>query len=258
MGQKAKREAIDGGTVKRAHIEGLRKSDPITLSVLAQDLVRKPLVGVDPRSLADLFALADEESLPVDLKRDLCKFRDQMLREIADLPDGHVLQEWLDDVLQMEAGRVPMVLRTAILARTEDFNLRPVTLEKLAAVQSHFNETAAVAVEITKPQVRVVQKGPDVLSPEARKARRVATGKTRAPRVEKDPERSRWIKADLTERLSNYGGTGLKQSMLIAGAKHRAPWTDLQDVEVMSALRQLEKAGKVKKRVNRWALSHAW
>jgi hypothetical protein len=244
--------------MKRAHIEGLRKSDPITLSVLAQDLVRKPLVGVDPRSLADLFALADEESLPVELKRDLCTFRGQMLREIADLPDGHVLQEWLDDVLEMTAERVPMVLRTAILARTEDFNLRPVTQEKLAAVQAHFNASAAVAVEITKPQVRVVQKGPDVLSPEARKARRISTGTSRAPRVEIDPERGRWIKADLTERLSNYGGTGLKEAMLIAGAKHRAPWTDVKDMEVLSALRQLEKSGRVKKRVNRWALSNAW
>ncbi len=244
--------------MKRTHIEGLRKSDPITLSVLAQDLVRKPLVGIDPRSLADLFSLADEESLPIDLKRDLCKFRDQMLREIADLPDGHVLLEWLDDVLGMAADRIPEVLRNAILSRSEDHALRPGTREKLVLVESHFNATAAVAAEITQPPVRVVQKGPNVLSPEERKKRRETTGRTRTPRVEKDPERARWIKADLTERLSNYGGTGLKQAMLVAGAKHRAPWGDLKDAEILSVLRQLEKSGKVKKRTNRWALAGAW
>jgi len=244
--------------MKRTHIEGLRKSDPITLSVLAQDLVSKPLVGIDPRSLADLFALADEDSLPIDLKRDLCKFRDQMLREIADLPDGHVLQEWLDDVLGMTADRIPEVLRVAILSRSEDHALRPGTRDKLAAVEAHFNATAAVAVEITHPPVRVVQKGPSVLSPEERKKRRESTGRTRTPRMEQDPERARWIKADLTERLSNYGGTGLKQAMLVAGAKHRSPWGDLKDAEVLSVLRQLEKSGKVKKRTNRWVLSGAW
>lgn len=245
-------------TVPRTHIEGLRKSDPITLSVLAQDLVSKPLVGIDPRSLADLFSLADEQSLPTELKRDLVKFRDQMLREIADLPDGHVLVEWLDDVLGMAADRIPEILRVAILLRFEDHGLRPGTKEKLDLVAAHFNATAAIAAEITQPPVRVVQKGPNVLSPEERKKRRLATGRTRTPRVEKDPERGRWIKADLTERLSNYGSTGLKQSMLVAGAKHRAPWGDVQDVEVLTVLRQLEKSGKVRKRVNRWSLTGAW
>jgi hypothetical protein len=244
--------------MKRAHIEGLRKSDPITLSVLVQDLVRKPLVGLDPRSLSDLVALADEEALPVELKRDLSKFREQMLREISDLPDGHVLQEWLDDLLLVAADRVPDVLRTAVLSRADDVGLRPVTLEKLESVESHFAGAAAVAAEITVRAVKVVQKGPQVLSPEARKERREATGRSRVPRVEKDPERGRWIQADLKERLEHYGDRGLKQAMLVAGAKHRAPWDDLKEAEIMAVLRKMEKSGDIKKSTNRWALRYRW
>ena len=245
--------------MKRAHIEGLRKSDPITLSVLVQDLVRKPLVGLDPRSLADLFALAGEETLPTDLRRDLRKFQDQMIREIADLPDGHVLQEWLEDLLVVDASRFPSSFRDAVVARGEDIALKPASTALLLRVEEHFAGTAASAVEITEVAATRVQKGPDVLSPQAKKARaqsgeRRSTGRA----VSKDPARGQWIRADLIERLQNYGSRGLKQAMLVAGAKHRAPWDDLKDAEILAVLRELERLGKVKRSTNRWALSGRW
>ncbi len=245
--------------MKRAHIDGLRKSDPITLSVLVQDLVRKPLVGLDPRSLADLFALADEESLPGDLRRDLLKFRDQMLREISDLPDGHVLQEWLEDLLVVDAARFPSSFREAVVARGEEVGLKPASSALLLKVEEHFAGSEASSVEITEAKVTRVQKGPDVLSPQAKKAR-AARGERRSARrvVSKDPARSQWIRADLIERLQNYGSRGLKQAMLVAGAKHRSPWDDLQDAEILSVLRELERAGKVQKSTNRWSLSGLW
>lgn len=244
--------------MKRAHIEGLRRSDPITLSVLVQDLVRKPLVGLDTRSLADLFALADKESLPVDLLRDLRKFREQMLREIADLPDGHVLQDWLEEFMSFSADRVPPSLRGAVLKRSEDSGIRPDTLALLEKVEEHFAEQAASEVEIVERAVQTVQKGPSVLSPEERRKRRAATGAKRVPRTAADPAREKWIRADLLERLENYGSQGLKQAMLVAGAKHRAPWNDLKDSEILAVLRELERSGKVKKSTNRWAIKGRW
>jgi len=60
------------------------------------------------------------------------------------------------------------------------------------------------------------------------------------------------------ERLEHYGDRGLKQAMLLAGAKHRAPWDDLQEAEIMAVLRKLEKSGTVKKSTNRWALRGRW
>ena len=244
--------------MKRAHIEGLRKSDPITLSVLVQDLVRKPLVGLDPRSLSDLFALADEEALPGDLRRDLTKFRAQMLREIADLPDGEKFQDWLQDLLAVPASRIPDVLRQAVLSRVEDLGLRPATLELLEKAEQYFASQESAGVEITKRAAQRVQKGPDVLSPEERKKRRASGQTRRVPKVEKNPERSQWIRADLLDRLGNYGGQGLKQAMLLAGAKHRAPWEDLNDAEILAVLRDLEKAGKIKRTTNRWAVKGRW
>jgi len=245
--------------MKRAHIEGLRKSDPITLSVLVQDLVRKPLVGLDPRSLADLFALAGEDTLPGDLLRDLRKFQDQMVREISDLPDGHVLQEWLEDLLVVDAARFPQSFRDAVNARNEDVALKPGSVELLERVGEHFAGTAASAVEITERAATRVQKGPDVLSPQAKKAK-AARGERRTTRtpVSKDPARGKWIRSDLTERLQHYGSRGLKQAMLLAGAKHRAPWDDLQDAEILSVLRDMEKSGKIKKSTNRWSLCGLW
>lgn len=244
--------------MKRAHIEGLRKSDPITLSVLVQDLVRKPLVGLDTRSLADLFALAEQETLPVDLLRDLRKFREQMLREIADLPDGHVLQEWLEEFLGIPSERVPVVLRQALLGRSEDVGIRPETLALLERVEEHFAQNDAAGVEIVQTAVKTVQKGPNVLSPEERRKRRAATGAKRVPKTAADPAREKWIQADLLERLENYGSRGLKQAMLLAGAKHRAPWGDLKDTEIMAVLRDLERRGKVQKSTNRWAIKGRW
>ena len=244
--------------MKRAHIEGLRKSDPITLSVLVQDLVRKPLVGLDPRSLADLFALAEEESLPGDLRRDLMKFRDQMLREISDLPDGHVLHEWLEELMTFSAERIPGPLRDAVMLRKEDIGLRPDSLSLLEKVQSHFDSQAATGVEITERAVKTVQKGPDILSPEEKKKRRASAGTRRVPKTVQDPEREKWIRADLVERLENYGSKGLKQAMLVAGARHRAPWGDLKESEIMIVLRDLERTGKVQKSTNRWALKGRW
>ncbi|MEC7241412.1 MAG: hypothetical protein VXW32_09245 [Myxococcota bacterium] len=244
--------------MKRAHIEGLRKSDPITLSVLVQDLVRKPLVGLDTRSLSDLFALADQETLPVDLLRDLRKFREQMLREIADLPDGHVLQDWLEEFLGFSAERVPGVLRAALIGRSEDSGIRPDTLALLERVESHFAQQAAAGVEIVQRAVKIVQKGPDVLSPEERKRRRAATGAKRVPRTVADPAREKWIRADVLERLENYGSRGLKQAMLVAGSKHRSPWEDLKDAEILAVLRDLERSGKVQKSTNRWAIKGRW
>ena len=244
--------------MKRAHIEGLRKSDPITLSVLVQDLVRKPLVGLDTRSLADLFALADQDTLPVDLLRDLRKFREQMLREIADLPDGHVLQEWLQEFMSFAAARVPPVLRTALLGRAEDAGIRPDTLSLLEKVEAHFDQQAASEVEIVERAVKTVQKGPNVLSPEERRKRRAATGAKRVPKTAADPAREKWIRADVLERLENYGSRGLKQAMLLAGAKHRAPWEDLKDTEILAVLRDLERSGKVQKSTNRWAIKGRW
>ena len=244
--------------MKRAHIEGLRKSDPITLSVLVQDLVRKPLVGLDTRSLSDLFALADQETLPVDLLRDLRKFREQMLREIADLPDGHVLQDWLEEFLGFSAERVPGVLRAALIGRSEDRGIRPDTLALLERVESHFAQQAAAGVEIVQRAVKTVQKGPDVLSPEERKRRRAATGAKRVPRTVADPAREKWIRADVLERLENYGSRGLKQAMLVAGSKHRSPWEDLKDAEILAVLRDLERSGKVQKSTNRWAIKGRW
>ena len=248
----------EGGLLKRAHVEGLRKSDPLTLSVLVQDLVRKPLVGLDLRTLSDLFALADEESLPPDLLRDLRKFREQMLREIADLPDGEKLQDWLKDLLSVAAARIHGTLRSGVLSRADDIALRPQTMELLEKVESHFSTEQADGVEIVAKAVRVVQRGPNILSPEEKKKRRAAGQTRRAPRVEKNPERSQWIRADLLERLDNYGDRGLKQAMLLAGAKHRSPWDDLSDTEIVAVLRDLEKAGKIKRTTNRWAIKGRW
>jgi hypothetical protein len=249
------------------HVEGLRKSDPVTLSVLAQDLMRLPLIELDPRSVCDLIALSMSDSLPVQLTTDLSGFRAQMLREISDLLDGDVLLAWLAELSTVDVNRVPEPIRDSIKDKLEISEKRDCA-DKLKELVKCFDEAGSDAVEVLSTSVIEVERGRSQTVPDSRyhgktapfaekpvKAKRTP-GRKAIPKVktEEQKERDTWIEADIVENLTNYFGKGLKQSILIAGVRKRAPWSDVKFPEVVSALKSLKERQLVKFSAGRWLI----
>jgi hypothetical protein len=254
--------------MQRAHVEGLRKADTVTLSVLAQDLIRKPLVKLDPRSLCDLIALADSDKITGSLSRDLRKFKDQMLREITDLSDGVRLGDFLTDMIDSGAARVPASLRVVVLERSES-DETPDTVSRRATLLEAFSAAEPDQVTVTdQPSVRVVKAEPKKAPAERATAVRVAgttagarsksVPKAKAKAKVKDMNRVAWIRDDIMERLSHYGSKGIKESLLIAGAIHRSPYKDLSPAEIKSELGALKDLERIALKVGRWSVRGAW
>lgn len=267
--------------INRADMEGLRSSDPLTLSVLCQDLLRRPLIQLTPRTLCDLLALSEVPDLPKQLRRDLEAFRLQMLREFSDLPEGLVLGEFLEELRELPPEKIPDCFRVAIVDRAEVAAKHPASAPHIEALLSDFeaNEAEfldpagkAQKVKVHQFDVPDSHKAPDERARKRRSAsspRRPAgmTGgggpkkesykgnpTTKLPmRSTKDPERAVWIRRDLTEKLGAYPN-GLKTGVLVAGARHRAPWDDVAPDEIMAVLRAMAREGKARTASGRWKL----
>ena len=69
-----------------------------------------------------------------------------------------------------------------------------------------------------------------------------------------DPRRAEWIREDAVTRLNSreYVERGLKESILVAGIRHRSPYKDLTEEEVKAELRKLERERKLKHTGERW------
>jgi hypothetical protein len=70
-----------------------------------------------------------------------------------------------------------------------------------------------------------------------------------------DTRREDWIRVDVLSRLKNYGSRGLKQQIIVAGTRHRAPWDDLSEKEVLAVLRKMKREGRVRFSAGRWMMA---
>jgi hypothetical protein len=259
------------GQVSRISVDGLRSSDPTVLSVMIQDIINKPIDALSQQTLCDLLALSETEGLPRSLERELGRFREKMVREYNDIPDGEILLEHLERLARLEPGQVPACWRDAVLERQE---VEKRCKQQLDALGQSFEETPPTPVSVaSKPTVHVQR----AHRPERRErptTRRTATrggsatpsrassAAPRAPRTpvaQRDPRRAEWIREDIMDRLANYGSKGLKQAILVAGACHRSPWDNMGEEEVVAVLRTLAKENRVNFSAGRWSLrGRAW
>ncbi len=267
------------------NIQGLRSSDGLTLSILCQDVVRQPLVEIAPVTVCDLLQLAVTDGLPVQLRQDLERFAPQMIREIGDLPDT-LFPSFMKELEKLPAEHVPAAVRQAVSARAETGKSVP----KIKAAWDELlpfwvgSEIETIDLGASSSQVKVKEfdvpdshKAPDERKhkPRARKkaaatgdastdapgakpapraaARDSYTARMRNPqRPERDPARASWLRKALLERLGNASG-GIKQALLVAGMLRRSEWADMAPDEVVSALRSLDKEGRVKLSAGRWS-----
>ena len=240
---------------KLVSVAGLRRAEPTTLQVLTQDVLRTPLVRIEAGTLVDLLALSElgEDQLPGAMVRELAHFQRQMFRELADLPDGPTLAAFADGLTGLAPASIPTCLRAA-LAELLPERKDDIALAAIQAVLDHAATAAPAALVLPKsapadsPNRARVTKVAPIRKVESSSARVSSEG-----RMEED-RRAEWIEGDVIERLANYP-SGLKEPIAVAGARHRAPWSDVTDQEVLKVLRKLKRDGRLRFSAGRWYIN---
>lgn len=244
-------------SIKREHIERLRVSSPAMIQVLIQDVIRQHVDRIEPACVADLFALADAK-LSGALGGDLAQWAARAAREIRDLPAGDVRAAFVAEVAELSPELVPAGLRAAVLGLPAQADIAA----RIEALRELWDTVAPAPVNLPAAAPKApVQAATVAHGATAAGASRAASASApRAPRVVKtpasmvDPRRAEWIREDAVARLTSreYVERGLKESILVAGIRHRSPYKDLTDEEVKAELRKLERERKLKHTGERW------
>ncbi len=240
--------------VQKENVDNLRRSDATTVSVLVADLLRLHIERIETTCVADLFALADAQ-LPSSLSADLKNWATRASRDIVDLPEGPARRAFLGEIGALPAGKVANRLRDAIKGMAVNGSAETIaTLDELARAWEV--EEAENVVLPTKPTKTVTGASAAGAAAAPRKAvgapKRGFAAKT--PAADVDPRRAAFVRDDAVNRLKEYGEKGLKESIFVAGIKHRSPFKDMTEAEIKTELRRLERERKVKHTGERWMI----
>jgi len=257
---------------KRVTIPQLRDMDDTMLQVATSDVLTTLMDFIDPGTMCDLLAIS-ESTLPVQLEPDFRSFAEQMHRDLADLPRGPVLATFLKDLGEVDPCRVPDSFRALVSQRKEDADAEPPSAAVFAEVLESWQETAFAPLDradvsrsmrVEMPDVPNSHKHPD--ERERRGARsagssgssgsRASTPKTAKP--SRDPERDRWLRKAIVQRLRQYESKGLKESVLVAGTIRRSDFKNMTRSEVMTALRAMKREGVLRESTGRWSVKGRW
>ena len=233
--------------VSRVTIQGLRSSDSASLSVLVQDVLHLPMSQIEPSCLMDLMALAEvQDQLPKQLGSDLSEFASRVVRELTDLPDGPPLAQFCVDLQALDASSVPANIREGVHALTQERS----STEASGAIAALLG-----SLEGTDPEkVTLPETAPDG-SAEVKTtvvAAKAAPKKKRRRSTIVDDERADWISEDVLPRVIKYGNRGLKEHVIVAGSRHRSPFKDLTEAEVLAVLRRMKREGRIRHSAGRW------
>lgn len=256
--------SVSDRRVSRTHVEGLRTSAPQMIQVQVEDLLRQHSERIAIPCIADLFAIA-ENDLPGVLGEELKAFASRATREFRDMPNENARIEFLDELLKLEAKKVPRTLRKAVLGL--EGALMEAASEMLAELRGRWDSTEPELVNVPRPPPKLgtISKASAAAAPAPAPATRggkAKSDKPKAPRIpasakpEVDPARAESIRLDVMDRLKTpeYGERGLKEAVLVGGCRHRSIYKDLSEAEVKAELRKLEREGKVKHTGERWII----
>lgn len=225
--------------IKRVSVEGLRGADVATIQVLTQDVLGLPVNQISPETVCSLFALAEvSDQVPEQLAADLSGFVGRVGREMSDMAD---LGEYLAIVMSGSPSLVPETFRSAVSTAAPDSEAAAQLAAFVAESDAdpfEVSESASLAANAAETRTKAV------------KPKKSAA----AVKKQNDAERREWIGQFVTQRLQNYE-TGLKESLLVGAARHKAPWDDITDREVRSVLRALGRDGKLRTTVGRWLIN---
>lgn len=256
--------SVSDRRVSRTHVEGLRTSAPQMIQVQVEDLLRQHSERIAIPCIADLFAIA-ENDLPGVLGEELKAFASRATREFRDMPNENARIEFLDELLKLDAKKVPRTLRKAVLGL--EGALMEAASEMLAELRGRWDSTEPEVVNVPRPapKLSTISKAPAAAAPApapATRGSKAKSDKPKAPRIpasakpEVDPARAESIRLDVMDRLKTpeYAERGLKEAVLVGGCRHRSTYKDLSEAEVKAELRKLEREGKVKHTGERWII----
>lgn len=235
------------------------------IQVQTQELLRLHSDRIAVPCIADLFAIS-EADLPATLAAELRLFTQRASREFLDLPEGPARLDFIAELSEIPPNRIPQNLRSAIEAFAAGSS-EAVTRAAEQLLES-LQGVPPEAVTLPKPPAKraaspaITQNREVDETPKKTPAKAPAKRSPRTPAAFVDPARAEWIRDDVMDRLKTreYADRGLKESVLIAGCRHRAgkipnsPYKDLTEEEVRAELRRLEREQKVKHTGDRWII----
>jgi hypothetical protein len=248
---------------RRVHLDNLRSSDPVTLEIVVQEALRRPLVQLSAETIADMVALAEVESLPKALKRAFAGFADRTAPEIADLPSGEPIGEFLEELEAVDPAKVPRKLREVMAAEGQGLRLL-VERERILNLVARWSDTPPEPVVLGQGRGPVIHRMRTAQAPVEPKAKPTPRGDRSDEPVKKakpvprpklvDEDRHKWITDLLLDRLADYLEQGLREDVLIAGVRHRAraEYPDITAPEITGILRELQDASRVRHAAGRW------
>ena len=237
-------------TVQKESVDQLRHSDAATVSALVADLLRLHIGRIDTGCIADLFALADA-TLPSSLSADLKNWATRAARDIVDLPEGDARRQFLAEIAALPPGKVPNRLRAAVKDMASNGSAATIaTLDALAATWD--DDEAENVILPTRPTKTVT--GATAAAPKKAPAVKKRVGVAKTPAADVAPRRAAFVRDDALTRLKEYGEKGLKESVFLAGIRHRSPFKDMTDAEVKTELRRLERERRLKHTGERWMI----
>ena len=235
-----------GAQISRVTIQGLRSSDPSSLSVLVQDVLHLPMSQIEPLCLMDLMALSEiPDQLSKELGKDLSGFADRVVRELGDLPDGPPLASFCVELAGLDAELIPASVRVAIQGIKEDRSSSEAA-DAITQFLTHVDSAGPMTMSLpTSPPDDSAEAKTEVVAAKA------APKKRRRSTLVSD-ERAEWITEDVLSRVVKYGNRGLKEQVIVAGCRHRSPFSDLTESEVLAVLRRMKREGRIRHSAGRW------
>jgi hypothetical protein len=257
----------------RIAVDGLRNSNPSTLAVMVDGVLRTPVQQLNPRTFADLMALSEiPEQLPAGLAKSLSEVRDRMMREVADIPDGAPMASFLRDLVEVAPSAQSASLREGLRTICAESTHEDV-VPAFEALEGHWATEEPIEIVLPKDPAAAPKAAPAAVRPRRASSAKAASPEAAAPVIEvlepvdakprrragaaavADTRREDWMREDVVSRLKNYGSRGLKQEIIVAGTRHRAPWDDLTEKEVLAILRKMKREGRVRFSAGRWMIS---
>lgn len=236
--------------VQKESVDQLRHSDAATVGALVADLLRLHVGRIETSCIADLFALS-EAALPSSLSADVKNWATRAARDIVDLPEGDARNEFLSEIAALPPGKVSLRLRQAVKDMAVNASAATLArLDKLAAAWEA--EEPENVILPTRPTKTVT--GASAAAPAKSAAPKKRVGVAKTPAADVDPRRAAFVRDDALARLKEYGEKGLKESVFLAGIRHRSPFKDMTDAEVKTELRRLERERRVKHTGERWMI----
>jgi hypothetical protein len=260
-------KAAGGGVKRKVPVQKLRGLEPTLLEVQLQVFIEQPFRRVAVVNVGDLLELSRLDDAPANILRLVRGYREQVARDVADLPNGPGFDSFIEDMTEAPSTRVPLAFREILAAEREARGeVEVAAIDTLLASWEGSEPEPFVITEPPKssPVVKKVAEAPRAASKKAVKAdgepapRRRRTAKPPVKRVDVpdlDPEQVAWVSQVILERLaSTTSESGLGQTVLVAGVRHRARqlYPRLGPQPVMAALKGLEEKGRVRHSAGRW------